>query len=115
MSINQDQLDKIVRLMEHPDDAALRREIDTWRAAAPENEVAYREYMRLWDASATLQPLETLRQEPLQPFIFAPPAKRIRFKWVRYAAAAAVLGVAAWYALSREKPVEMITLATKAG
>lgn len=115
MSINQDLLDKIVRLMEYPDDVTLRQEIDAWRSAAPENEMTYREYMRLWDTSATLQPLAALRQDPLQPFIITPPTKRIRFKWVRYAAAAIVLGVAAWYVLFREQPVEMITLATKAG
>ncbi|MRG49126.1 DUF4974 domain-containing protein [Chitinophaga sp. SYP-B3965] len=113
MSINQDLIDKIVRLMEHPEDETLRQEIDVWRAAAPENEVTYREYMRLWDTSATLQPLAALRQDPLQPFIAQAP--KVRFRWIRYAAAAVVLGIAAWFAFFRQQPVEMITLATKAG
>ncbi|MET6999590.1 FecR domain-containing protein [Chitinophaga defluvii] len=105
-------LQKLACYLDNPGQDELKREIDSWRAASPQNEKAFQEYYRIWSTAAELQVLAALDAEkrpapPLAgrvvPMAPIPPANtgRRKIRWLWNAAAVLILGAAGYWMYTR--------------
>jgi len=118
-------LQKLACYLDDPGQDELKKEIDRWRAASPQNEKAFQEYYKIWSTAAGLHVLAALdaekqpvppvadRQIPMTPISPANTWRR-KTRWLWNAAAVLILGAAGYWMYARSTNItyaEKTTLA----
>ncbi|MBO6835839.1 MAG: FecR domain-containing protein [Alphaproteobacteria bacterium] len=98
--------DWLIALRERPDDPALHRAFDAWRAASPENEIAWQEAENTASLLAALAPAQSGPAVPLPDLDRAPPPEKPRRTGRRLLAGAglAFAALLTWAAADRFMP-----------